>query len=67
MDITGASMSLGGDDPDVRMLWWSSGTVAGRLAEAQYTLGDGPCRTVLTDAATAAVLTWTESRCARLM
>ncbi|GLW04532.1 hypothetical protein Slala05_81620 [Streptomyces lavendulae subsp. lavendulae] len=53
MDITGASVSLGREDPDVRMLWWSSGPVAARLAEAQYTLGDGPCRTVLTDAAPA--------------
>ncbi|WP_433544372.1 GAF and ANTAR domain-containing protein (plasmid) [Streptomyces sp. CA-294286] len=26
------------------MTWWSSNAVAGRLAEAQYTLGDGPCQ-----------------------
>ncbi|MGW7327698.1 GAF and ANTAR domain-containing protein [Streptomyces sp. NPDC054840] len=48
MDVTGASVSLSGEDPDIRTLWWSSDEVAGRLAEAQYTLGDGPCVTALT-------------------
>lgn len=48
MDITGASVSLVGEDVDTRTLWWSSDDVAGRLAEAQYTLGDGPCLTVVT-------------------
>lgn len=43
LDITGASLSLYGDG-DVRTPWWSSDPVAARLAEAQYTLGDGPCR-----------------------
>ncbi|MGW7064700.1 GAF and ANTAR domain-containing protein [Streptomyces sp. NPDC054904] len=47
MDVTGASVSLGGDNPDIRTLWWSSDDVAGRLAEAQYTLGDGPCHSAL--------------------
>lgn len=51
MDVTGASVSLAGEDPDTRTLWWSSDHRAGRLAEAQYTLGDGPCRTALTDVA----------------
>ncbi|GAB3677778.1 GAF and ANTAR domain-containing protein [Streptomyces sparsus] len=51
MDISGASISLygGGDAP--RTLWWSSNAVAGRLAELQYTLGDGPCHRALTLAA----------------
>ncbi|MGR4880323.1 GAF and ANTAR domain-containing protein [Streptomyces sp. LARHCF249] len=48
MDVTGASVSLTGEDPDARALWWSSDDVAGRLAEAQYTLGDGPCLTAVT-------------------
>ncbi|WP_234320963.1 GAF and ANTAR domain-containing protein [Streptomyces katrae] len=48
MDVTGASVSLSGEDPEARTLWWSSDDVAGRLAEAQYTLGDGPCVTALT-------------------
>ncbi|MFJ6797648.1 GAF and ANTAR domain-containing protein [Streptomyces sp. NPDC091268] len=48
MDITGASVSLAGEDADTRTLWWSSDTVAGRLAEAQYSLGDGPCLSALT-------------------
>ncbi|MGW7458023.1 GAF and ANTAR domain-containing protein [Streptomyces sp. NPDC054797] len=50
MDVSGASVSLHGD-ADVRSLWWSSDGVASRLAEAQYTLGEGPCRTVLEQAA----------------
>lgn len=48
MDVTGASVSLSGEDTDTRTLWWSSDTVAESLAEAQYTLGDGPCQTALT-------------------
>ncbi|WP_185899712.1 GAF and ANTAR domain-containing protein [Streptomyces sp. WAC07061] len=50
LDVTGASVSLSGDD-DAQTLWWSSDPVAGRLAEAQYTLGDGPCRSALALAA----------------
>ncbi|KPI20540.1 ANTAR domain protein [Actinobacteria bacterium OV450] len=50
LDVTGASVSLGGDN-DTQSLWWSSDPVAGRLAEAQYTLGDGPCRSALALAA----------------
>ncbi|MFI6146991.1 GAF and ANTAR domain-containing protein [Streptomyces sp. NPDC051109] len=48
MDVTGASVSLSGEDADTRTLWWSSDEVAGRLAEAQYTLGDGPSLTSVT-------------------
>ncbi|WP_260614101.1 ANTAR domain-containing protein [Streptomyces sp. WAC07061] len=50
LDVTGASVSLSGDS-DAQTLWWSSDPVAGRLAEAQYTLGDGPCRSALALAA----------------
>ncbi|MGW7439745.1 GAF and ANTAR domain-containing protein [Streptomyces sp. NPDC054849] len=50
MDVSGATVSLHGD-LDVRTLWWSSDDVARRLADAQYTLGDGPCRTVMEQAA----------------
>ncbi|MEU6311691.1 ANTAR domain-containing protein [Streptomyces sp. NPDC047014] len=50
LDITGASVSLGGDN-DAQALWWSSDPVAGRLAEAQYTLGVGPCQSALALAA----------------
>ncbi|MER7661524.1 GAF and ANTAR domain-containing protein [Streptomyces sp. NPDC096193] len=46
LDITGASLSLSGGT-DAQTLWWSSDPVASRLAEAQYTLGDGPCRSAL--------------------
>ncbi|WP_405590724.1 ANTAR domain-containing protein [Streptomyces sp. NBC_01190] len=45
LDVTGASVSLVGDTPDAGALWWSSDPVAAGLAEAQYSLGDGPCRT----------------------
>ncbi|MFH9613532.1 GAF and ANTAR domain-containing protein [Streptomyces pratensis] len=47
LDVTGASISLSGG-PGMRTLWWSSDEVAGHLAEAQYTLGDGPCQSALT-------------------
>ncbi|WP_052457410.1 GAF and ANTAR domain-containing protein [Streptomyces sp. AcH 505] len=50
LDITGASVSLSGG-PEVRTLWWSSSPVAEALAEAQYTLGDGPCHSALSLAA----------------
>ncbi|MEU6622922.1 GAF and ANTAR domain-containing protein [Streptomyces litmocidini] len=50
LDITGASISLYGGG-DTGALWWSSDPVAGRLAEAQYTLGDGPCQTASRSAA----------------
>ncbi|MER5730776.1 GAF and ANTAR domain-containing protein [Streptomyces sp. NPDC002138] len=50
LDITGASVSLSGDN-DAQALWWSSDTVAGQLAEAQYSLGDGPCRSAMALAA----------------
>lgn len=53
LDITGASVSLSGGH-DTQTLWWSSDPVAGQLAEAQYTLGDGPCQSAL--ALTAPVL-----------
>ncbi|MFI5828237.1 GAF and ANTAR domain-containing protein [Streptomyces sp. NPDC051578] len=46
LDVTGASVSLSGDE-DSRALWWSSDETAGRLAEAQYSLGVGPCRSAL--------------------
>lgn len=51
MDVTGASVSLAGANGETQTPWWSSDEVAGRLAEAQYTLGNGPCRTALTHVA----------------
>jgi hypothetical protein len=45
LDITGASVSLMGGAPGEGVLWWSSDQLAAQLAEAQYSLGDGPCRT----------------------
>jgi hypothetical protein len=45
LDVTGASVSLTGGSPGDAALWWSSDPVAAQLAEAQYSLGDGPCHT----------------------
>ncbi|MCX4703664.1 GAF and ANTAR domain-containing protein [Streptomyces sp. NBC_01373] len=53
LPITGASISIT-DGTTVRALWCASDRTASRLAEAQYTLGDGPCQTAL--ARTAPVL-----------
>ncbi|MCB8907685.1 MULTISPECIES: hypothetical protein [unclassified Streptomyces] len=50
LDVTGASVSLGGGN-DAQALWWSNDPVAGKLAEAQYTLGVGPCQSALALAA----------------
>ncbi|MFI2205573.1 GAF and ANTAR domain-containing protein [Streptomyces sp. NPDC020192] len=46
LSVTGASVSISGG-PTVRATWCASDRVAARLAEAQYTLGDGPCQTAL--------------------
>ncbi|MFF0739518.1 ANTAR domain-containing protein [Streptomyces sp. NPDC004111] len=43
LDVSGASISLSGGE-QARTTWWSSDEVAGRLAESQYSLGDGPCQ-----------------------
>jgi hypothetical protein len=45
LDVTGASVSLTGGSAGAGALWWSSDPVAAQLAEAQYSLGDGPCHT----------------------
>nr|WP_093741399.1 GAF and ANTAR domain-containing protein [Streptomyces sp. SID4948] len=46
LDITGASVSLSGG-PGTGAVWWSSDPVAAQLAEAQYSLGDGPCQSAV--------------------
>ncbi|MBC9714704.1 GAF and ANTAR domain-containing protein [Streptomyces sp. TRM66268-LWL] len=46
LPITGASVSLASGST-VRALWFASDETAARLAEAQYTLGDGPCQSAL--------------------
>ncbi|MFC4033967.1 GAF and ANTAR domain-containing protein [Streptomyces polygonati] len=46
LDISGASVSLSGG-LGTGALWWSSDPVAARLAEAQYSLGDGPCQSAV--------------------
>ncbi|MFD7817436.1 GAF and ANTAR domain-containing protein [Streptomyces sp. NPDC059785] len=50
LGMGGASISLSGGGT-TRTVWWSSDPVAGRLAEAQYTLGDGPCQSALAELA----------------
>ncbi|MWA08497.1 GAF and ANTAR domain-containing protein [Streptomyces sp. BA2] len=43
LPVAGASVSLT-DGGAVRALWHATDPTAARLAEAQYTLGDGPCQ-----------------------
>ncbi|MFJ8031245.1 GAF and ANTAR domain-containing protein [Streptomyces sp. NPDC096032] len=46
LPITGSSVSISGGK-GVRITWCASDRVAARLAELQYTVGDGPCQTAL--------------------
>ncbi|MEU5250573.1 GAF and ANTAR domain-containing protein [Streptomyces longwoodensis] len=46
LPVSGASVTLSGG-PDVQSTWCASGPTAARLAETQFTLGDGPGRTAL--------------------
>ncbi|WP_301651678.1 GAF and ANTAR domain-containing protein [Streptomyces arenae] len=48
--VSGASVSISGG-ATVRATWCASDEVAARLAEVQYTLGDGPCQAALEGAA----------------
>ncbi|MGN9813886.1 GAF and ANTAR domain-containing protein [Streptomyces sp. SD11] len=50
LPVTGASISITGSST-ARALWCASDDTAARLAEAQYTLGDGPCQSALDRAA----------------
>ncbi|MCI3276749.1 GAF and ANTAR domain-containing protein [Streptomyces cylindrosporus] len=50
LPVTGASVSISGSAPAVRATWCASDRIAAQLAEAQYTLGDGPCQTALSEA-----------------
>lgn len=43
LPVTGASVSLSAGQA-VRVVWCATDTTALRLAEVQYTLGDGPCQ-----------------------
>jgi hypothetical protein len=46
LPISGSSVSISGGK-GVRVTWCASDRVAARLAELQYTVGDGPCQTAL--------------------
>src|SRR4051812_2085573 len=46
LPVTGASVSLSGGGV-MRATWYASDDTAGQLAEAQDTLGDGPCQSAL--------------------
>ncbi|WP_460107570.1 GAF and ANTAR domain-containing protein [Streptomyces sp. YKOK-J1] len=46
LPVTGASVSISGGR-GVQVTWCASDRVSARLAELQYTLGDGPCHTAL--------------------
>ncbi|MEV2212056.1 GAF and ANTAR domain-containing protein [Streptomyces sp. NPDC050997] len=53
LPVGGASITIAASQ-DLRATWCASDSTAARLAEAQYTLGDGPCQSAL--ALTAPVL-----------
>ncbi|MGW2746638.1 GAF and ANTAR domain-containing protein [Streptomyces sp. NPDC001450] len=46
LPVTGASVSISGGR-GIRVTWCASDRLAARLAELQYTVGDGPCQTAL--------------------
>ncbi|MEU2712453.1 GAF and ANTAR domain-containing protein [Streptomyces sp. NPDC007205] len=46
LPISGSSVSISGGK-GVRITWCASDRVAARLAELQYTVGDGPCQSAL--------------------
>ncbi|MFG2354251.1 GAF and ANTAR domain-containing protein [Streptomyces sp. NPDC048521] len=46
LPVSGSSVSISGGK-GVRITWCASDRVAARLAELQYTVGDGPCQTAL--------------------
>ncbi|MEU2059535.1 GAF and ANTAR domain-containing protein [Streptomyces sp. NPDC013455] len=46
LPVTGSSVSISGGK-GIRVTWCASDRVAARLAELQYTVGDGPCQTAL--------------------
>ncbi|MGW1752302.1 GAF and ANTAR domain-containing protein [Streptomyces sp. NPDC002092] len=50
LPVTGASVSIA-SGPTVRAMWCASDSTAARLAETQYTLGDGPCQSAIERAA----------------
>ncbi|MFE5405388.1 GAF and ANTAR domain-containing protein [Streptomyces sp. NPDC056580] len=64
LPVTGASVSISGGR-GVQMTWCASDRVAARLAELQYTLGDGPCQTALEQGAPVIAADLTAGRDAR--
>lgn len=46
LPVSGASVSISGGR-GIQMTWCASDRVAARLAELQYTMGDGPCHSAL--------------------
>nr|WP_241267645.1 GAF and ANTAR domain-containing protein [Streptomyces scabichelini] len=64
LPVSGASISLVADSA-VRITWCASDETAAGLAEAQYTLGDGPCRSALELAAPVLAEDLTRGRDAR--
>ncbi|MFJ9834329.1 GAF and ANTAR domain-containing protein [Streptomyces sp. NPDC101169] len=64
LPVTGASVSISGGR-GVQVTWCASDRVAARLAELQYTLGDGPCQTSLDQGAPVIAADLTADRDAR--
>ncbi|MEW2259508.1 GAF and ANTAR domain-containing protein [Streptomyces sp. NPDC047869] len=61
LPVTGASVSISGGR-GIQMTWCASDRVAARLAELQYTLGDGPCQTALEQGAPVIAADLTDGR-----
>ncbi|MGW4561278.1 GAF domain-containing protein [Streptomyces sp. NPDC004561] len=64
LPVDGASVSISGGK-GVRITWCASDRVAARLAELQYTVGDGPCQTALDQGAPVIAADLTQGRDAR--
>jgi hypothetical protein len=60
LPVSGASVSISGG-ATVQATWCASDPTAARLAEAQYTLGDGPCQSALRQAAAVVAADLTEA------
>ncbi|MEW2624229.1 GAF and ANTAR domain-containing protein [Streptomyces sp. NPDC048106] len=64
LPVTGASVSISGGK-GVRVIWCASDRSAVRLAELQYTVGDGPCQTALDQGTPVLAADLTQGRDAR--
>ncbi|MFI9246931.1 GAF and ANTAR domain-containing protein [Streptomyces sp. NPDC053086] len=64
LPVTAASVSISGGK-GVRVTWCASDRVAARMAELQYTVGDGPCQSALDEGAPVLAADLTQGPAAR--